>query len=124
MSILKTMISSQVFVANKMLATDKVGGIEDSNKLIEKCEKLSKIGKLSKFRKLAKPRKKLSKSENSPNFDAKKNKPSFLTPNANKVFNCLRLIFIEALIFQYFDPEYYIWIEIYTSAYAISGVLS
>ena len=51
---LKTTISSQIFVANKMLAANEVGGIEGGNKLIEKYRKLSKIGKLFKSQKLFK----------------------------------------------------------------------
>ena len=36
----------QMFVTNKIFATNKVGGIEDSNESIKKCGKLSKTGKL------------------------------------------------------------------------------
>ena len=43
---LKTIVSLQVLVANKMLAANEVDGIEGSDELIEKCEKLSKTGKL------------------------------------------------------------------------------
>ena len=39
-------------------------------------------------------------------------------------FNCLWLAFIKALIFLYFDPKCYIWIEIDTSGYAIGNMLS
>ena len=59
--------------------------------------KLSKSG-ISKSKKLAQS-KKLSKSENSLNFDAKKIGPSFLIPEAKVIFNCLRLAFTKALIF-------------------------
>ena len=45
--------------------------------------------KLSKSQKLAKSGKKLSKSGNLPNFDAKKNGPSFLTSKARTTFNYL-----------------------------------
>ena len=48
MSILKTIISSQVFVANEVFAANKIGGVEDGDELIEKCGKLLKIGKLFK----------------------------------------------------------------------------
>ena len=48
MSMLKTTVSSQVFVADKVLAADEVGGIEGGDESIEKCRKLSKTGKLSK----------------------------------------------------------------------------
>ena len=51
-------------------------------------------------------------------------KPNFLTSNAKKAFNHLRLAFIEALILQYFDSESHIRIETDTSSYAIGGVLS
>ena len=66
-----------------MLAINKVDSVEGSNKLIEKYEKLSKTEKLAKLRK------KLLKSENSPNFNDKKNGLSFLTPNTRIVFNYL-----------------------------------
>ena len=49
MSILKTTMSSQVLVANEMLATNKIGSVKDGNELIEKYKKLLKTGKLSKF---------------------------------------------------------------------------
>ena len=99
---LKTTVLLQVFAA------DKVGGVEDDDKLIEKCGKLLKTRKLSKSQKLAKSRKELSKSENLPNFDAKKNKPSFLTLDTKTAFNYLWLAFIKALILWHFDLEYYI----------------
>ena len=51
-------------------------------------------------------------------------KPNFLTPNAKKAFNYLRLAFIKALIFGHFDLESYIQIETDVSSYAIGGVLS
>ena len=74
---------------------------------------MSKSGKLRrkktfKSQNLAKPEKKLSKSENSTNFDATEDRPKFLTPNARTAFNHLWLAFIEAPILQYFDPECYI----------------
>ena len=105
-------------------------GVEGGNKLIEKYRKLSKIEKLSKFQKLSKSQKlvnsgkKLLKSGNLSNFNAKKNGPSFLTPNNKTAFNQLRLAFTKALILPNFDPECYIWIETDVSGYAISGVLS
>ena len=37
--------------------------------------------------------------------------PSFLTPNARRVFIQLRQAFTEALILQHFDTEHYIQIE-------------
>ena len=45
MSMLKTIILSQIFIANKVLTINEVNGIEDDNKSIEKCKKLSKIEK-------------------------------------------------------------------------------
>ena len=39
-----------------------------------------------------------------PNIGATE-EPNFLTPNAKKVFNHLRLLFIKAPIFQHFDLE-------------------
>ena len=89
-----------------MFATNEIGNIKGSDKLIRKYEKLLKIEKLSKSLKLsklgnlkgeklsksqksAKLGKKLSKSENLSNFDTKKNGPSFLTSNAKMTFNCL-----------------------------------
>ena len=50
--------------------------------------------------------------------------PNFLTPDAKKAFNHLRLVFIKALILQHFDLESHIRIETDASSYAISGVLS
>ena len=50
--------------------------------------------------------------------------PTFLTPDAKKAFNQLRLAFIEAPILRHFDLESHIRIETNTSGYAIGGVLS
>ena len=86
---LKTTMLLQVLITDKMLAVDKVGGIEGSNELIEKCGKLSKTKKLSKSQKSAKLKKKLSKNGNLPNFDTQKNGLSFLTLNAKTAFNRL-----------------------------------
>ena len=47
-SMLKTIILSQVFAANKIFVIDKVGGIKSGDEFIEKCGKLSKTRKLSK----------------------------------------------------------------------------
>ena len=49
---LKTIMSSQVLVVNKMLAINKINSIEGGDKLIKKCGKLSKTRKLSKSRNL------------------------------------------------------------------------
>ena len=125
---LKTTITSQVFIVNKMFAANEVGGIEDGDGSIEKYRKSSKTGKLSKSgnlkgKKSAKS-KKPSKSGNSPNFDAKEAGPSFLTPEARSAFNRLRLAFTEAPILRHFDPECHIRIETDASGYAIGSVLS
>ena len=79
----------------------------------KKLGKLSKSGKSkskkkSKSRNLAKLEKKLSKSDNLTNFDTTEARPKFLTPNARKTFNCLRLAFTGAPILQHFDPKYHI----------------
>ena len=125
-----------MLVANEVLATDEVSSIEGSNKLIKKCgklsktrkssksQKLSKFQKLSKSQKLAKLKKELSKSGNLPNFDAKENEPSFLTPDTRTAFNYLWLAFTRAPILQHFALKYYIWIETDASSYKIGGVLS
>ena len=86
---LKITVSLQVLIANEMFAANKACGIDGSNESIEKCGKLSKTRKLSKFQKLVKARKELSKSRNLPNFNAQKNRPSFLTLNARTAFNYL-----------------------------------
>ena len=121
-------VLSQVLAANKVLVVDEVGSIEGSDESIEKYEKLLKTRKLSKSgnskgKKSAKV-KKPSKSRNSPNFDAIKAGPSFLTPKARLAFNRLWLAFTKAPILWHFDPEYHIWIETDASGYAIGGVLS
>ena len=89
-----------------------------------KKSKKSKSEKTFKFWNLAKSRKKLSKSGNSTNSDAIKDKPKFPTPNTRTVFNLLRLTFTEALILWYFNPKCHIWIETDALGYAINGVLS
>ena len=89
---------SQMLFSNKVFATNKIGSIEDSDKSIEKYEKLLKTRKLSNFQILAKSRKKLLKSGNLSNFDVKENGPSFLTPNTKTAFSYLQLIFIKVLI--------------------------
>ena len=67
--------------------------------------------------------KKSRKSTCVPNIRAKR-KLNFLTSNAKKAFNHLRLAFIKAPILWHFDLESYIRIEIDVSSYAISRVLS
>ena len=110
----------------------KVDGFDvgkNSVKHTKKLRKLSKLGKsksekMFKSRNLAKSKKKLSKSRNLTNFDATKAGLKFLTSNAKTTFNRLWLAFIKALILHHFNLEYYIWIEIDTSSYAIGRVLS
>ena len=48
----------------------------------------------------------------------------FLISGAKKVFTKLRQAFIKALILNYFNPEYYIQIEIDASSYAINRIFS
>ena len=50
--------------------------------------------------------------------------PNFLTPNAKKAFNHLRLAFNKALILQHFDLESHIRIKTDALAYAIGRVFS
>ena len=45
---LKTTVSSQVLVADEVLAADEVDGVEGGDELIEKCGKSSKTRKSSK----------------------------------------------------------------------------
>ena len=98
-------------------------GVEHAKKSGKsKGQKSSKSGN-SEGKKSAKS-KKPSKSGNSPNFNAKKAGPGFLTPEARSAFNRLWLAFTEAPILQHFDPECHIWIETDASGYAIGGVLS
>ena len=73
---------------------------------------------------MTKSGKKLSKSRNLPNFDVKKNEPSFLTSDTKMDFNRLRLAFIKDLILWHFDSEYHLWIETNALSYAISDLLS
>ena len=80
--------------------------------------------KTSKSQNLAKSRKKLSKSENSTNFDVMEAKPKFLTLNAKIIFNCLRLAFNKTTIFQNFDLEYHIQFKTNVLGYANGEMLS
>ena len=118
------MLAANDMLGTRVLAADKFSSVGDgSNGLSDELKHVEpKIGR-SESKKLAKS-KKPSKSENSPNFDAKKAGPSFLTPGAKEAFNCLRLAFTKALILRHFDPECHIRIETDTSGYAIGGVLS
>ena len=116
-------MSSLVLAANKMFTTNEIGGIENSDESIEKCEKLLKTRKISKVQKIAKSKKPF-KSENWPNFYAKNSGLCFLTPKARAVFNRLQLAFTKAPILWYFDLECYIRIETDELGYAIGCVLS
>ena len=49
---------------------------------------------------------------------------NFLTPDAKKIFNHLRLAFIKAQIFKHFNLKSHIRFETDISAYGIGGVLS
>ena len=48
----------------------------------------------------------------------------FLTFKARLAFTKLRQAFVKALIFYYFDPEYYIWIKTNALNYAIGEIFS
>ena len=50
-------------------------------------------------------------------------KANYLISGAKKTFNLLRHAFIQMLIVQYFDLEWYIWIETNMSGYAIGEVI-
>ena len=77
-----------------MFITNKIGGIKDNNKSIEKFIK-PKIRKLFKSQKLIKLKKKLLKNKNLSNFKIKENISSFLTFKARIAFNYLWLAFIK-----------------------------
>ena len=129
------MLAASEVLAARVLAANEVGnvcdggdGSNDGSKCVKpktgrsKSQKSSKSGNLE-GKKSAKS-KKPSKNKNSPNFNAKKAGPSFLTPEARSAFNRLRLAFTKALILRHFDPEYHIRIKTDTLGYAIGGVLS
>ena len=81
---------------------DGVKHAKKSKKL--KGQKLAKFQKSSKSKKSkGEKSKKPLKSGNSPNFNAIKAQPSFLTPSAKEVFNRLRLTFTKAPILCHFD---------------------
>ena len=52
MSILKTSVSSNILISNKIFVVNEIGSIEGGDKLIEKYRKLLKTKKLSKFKNL------------------------------------------------------------------------
>ena len=67
--------------------------------------------------------KKSKKSTHMPNIGTIK-ELNFLTPDAKKAFNSLRLAFIKAPILQHFDLKSHIYIETNALGYGIGGVLS
>ena len=89
----------------------------DDNKVVEVGGKanrtVSNLFKNKKFRNLI----------HMPNIEATE-EPNFLTLNAKKDFKYLWLVFIKASIFQYFDLESHIQIEINISGYTINKILS
>ena len=110
-SILKTTTSTEKLTFKKLKIgdneIDKIS-IDSNNIKYTKKSRKSKTQKLSKSQKLSKLRKKSLKSGNSINFGIKKIGPSFLIPNARKIFNYLWLAFTNASIFWYFDLKCYI----------------
>ena len=58
-----------------------------------------------------------------PNIGATR-KPEFLTPCDKKTFNQLRLVFIKAIVLQYFDLKCHIEMKTVVSGYAIVKVFS
>ena len=76
---------------------DGNGVSNDGVEIVKKSEK-SKDQKSSKSQKSAKSRKNLSKCRNLPNYNAKDNRLSFLTPKAKAAFNYIQLTFTKALI--------------------------
>ena len=53
-----------------------------------------------------------------------KNVSNYITPDAKKAFDQLRQAFTKAPIFQYFNPEQYIWAKTNVSKHTIGGMLS
>ena len=111
---LKTAALPERSNSDKLEVGDNEGGNGVSGVEIAKKLRKSKGQKLSKSQKPAKPGKNLSKNGNAPNFNTKDGGPSFLTPDARKAFNRLRLVFTKASILWHFNPEYHIWIKINT----------
>lgn len=67
-----------------------------------------------------------AKYKKSPKIRTKANEASetdFFTPKAKKIFTHLQKTFIIVLILYYFNLQYYIWIKMDTSGFAISRVL-
>ena len=70
-----------------------------------------------------KKNRKISMSKNMSIFK-KAIRSDFFTPRTGLEFTRLKKAFVKALIFQDFNPERYIWVEIDISSYAIGGVIS
>ena len=116
-SMLKTTIPPEKLTFKRLgIGNSEIDGFDVGENGVEYAKKLGKLSKLGKSKSektskswnLAKSEKELSKSGNSTNFDATEDGPKFLTLNTRIAFNCLRLAFTEAPIFQYFDLESYI----------------
>ena len=97
-SMLKTTIPPKKLIPKRLRVDDsevnRFSVSKNGIKHVRKSEKLSKsekskCKKMFKSRNLAKSRKKLSKSENSTNFNSIRDGPKFLTPDASIAFNCL-----------------------------------
>ena len=110
--------------SGKNNSNGKIDGFSGHGVEYAKKSRKLKGQKTSKSRKSVKSEKNSSKSWNSPNFGATKTESSFLTLKARAPFNCLRLAFTQAPIFQHFDPKCYIWIETDALGYIIGNVLS
>ena len=117
MSMLKITMSLQVLALNemlsaRMLAADEVDDVRGGNRLSDGSNHMELKTGRSESQKLAKSNgeksKKLSKSGNSPNFDAIEAGPSFLTPEARAAINRLRLAFTKTLILRHFNLECHI----------------
>ena len=102
---------------------DSKGGDSVGSVKIAKKSRKSKGQKTSKFQKSAKS-KKLLKIGSLPNFNAKNNRPNFLTLKTRSAFNRLRLAFTKARIFWHVDPECHIRIKTDALGYAIGSMLS
>ena len=116
-SMLKITVSPERLTPKRLGISDgKVDGFSIGGNNVEyakKSGKLSKSGKskskkMSKSQNSAKSGKKLSKNGNLTNFNATKNGPKFLTPDARTAFNRLRLTFTEAPILRHFNLECHI----------------
>ena len=83
----------------------KVNGVSISGNDVEYAKKSEKMFKSWK---LFKSGKRLSKSENSTNYNAIEDGPRFLTLDAKTAFNRLRLAFTKAPILWHFDSECHI----------------